>query len=204
MGRQYGVTARAVRVAATAAALTALLTGCGGDGGGEGGAKAKEPPQNAGSVSSAPREPDEPAGGEADPTGPDRSKVLATIDSGSGFHFIVHSAVRDEGGFLTVSATLKNTTSQLLVAKSQWSGDEINVKRTGPSFAGITLVDKTEKKRYYVLRDTEGYPLTTTGITSLEAGKSVAVFAQFPAPPANVTRVDIQVPLMPTATIELS
>jgi hypothetical protein len=194
------VTARAVRAVATAAALTALLTGCGGDGGGDGGAKAKEPPQNAGSVSSAPREPDEPA----DPTGPDTSKVLATIDSGSGFQFVVHSAVRDEGGFLTVSATLKNTTSQLLVAKSQWSGDEINVKRTGPSFAGITLVDKTEKKRYYVLRDTEGYPLTTTGITSLEAGKSVAVFAQFPAPPANVTHVDIQVPLMPTATIELS
>ncbi|MGA4865295.1 hypothetical protein ACPB9J_21865 [Streptomyces lavendulocolor] len=135
---------------------------------------------------------------------PDTSKTLATINSSDGFQFVVHSAVRDSGGFLTVSGTLKNTTSQLLVGKAQWSGTEVNVTRTGPSFAGATLVDKTEKKRYYVLRDTEGYPLTTTGVTSVKAGGSVAVFAQFPAPPASVSQVDLQIPLMPVATIEIS
>ncbi|MFF9629600.1 hypothetical protein [Streptomyces fradiae] len=185
-----------------AAALAVVLSGCGSDAGSDG--KDDERPQNAGSASSAPSDQRGATGAASDPATPDTSKTLATMNSSDGFQFIVHSAVRDPGGFLTVSATLKNTASQMLLTKSQWSGNEVNVKRTGLSFAGITLVDKTEKKRYYVLRDTEGYPLTTTGVSSLEAGKSVAVFAQFPAPPANVTHVDIQVPLMPTATIEIS
>jgi hypothetical protein len=68
----------------------------------------------------------------------------------------------------------------------------------------MTLVDKAEKKRYYVLRDTDGFPLTTTGISLVKAGESVAFFAQFPAPPDSTSQVDIQVPLMPTATIEIS
>ncbi|WP_411574384.1 hypothetical protein [Streptomyces fradiae] len=186
-----------------AAALAVVLSACGSGGAGSD-EKVDERPQNAGSASSAPSEQSDSTGGATDPSTPDTSKTLATLNSSDGFQLIVHSAVRDPGGFLTVSATLKNTASQMLLTKSQWSGNEVNVKRTGLSFAGITLVDKTEKKRYYVLRDTEGYPLTTTGVSSLEAGKSVAVFAQFPAPPANVTHVDIQVPLMPTATIEIS
>ncbi|MEU3446003.1 hypothetical protein AB0H29_02050 [Streptomyces thermolilacinus] len=185
----------------TTVVLVAVLSACGSDGGND---AEKQPPQKAGNVSSTPADQNKPTSGAADPSTPDTSETLATLDGGNGFQFVIHSAVRDEGGFLTISATLKNTSSQLLVAKSQWSGEELNVRRTGPSFAGITLLDKTEKKRYYVLRDTEGYPLTTTGVTSLEAGKSVAVFAQFPAPPANVTHVDIQFPLMPTATIEIS
>ncbi|MCK8679908.1 hypothetical protein [Streptomyces lichenis] len=126
------------------------------------------------------------------------------MDGANGFQFVIHSAQRDAGGFLTVTATVRNTTSKPLIGGPVWSGQEVGVQKTGPSFAGITLVDKTEKKRYYVLRDTEGYPLTTTGVTSVQPGQSISVFAQFPAPPASTTQVDIQIPQMPPATIELS
>lgn len=200
MGTQYGVTARAVRVAATAAALAALLTACG-DGGSDD-AEGRGP-QKAGTVSSAPAGQSTPPR-ESGPTGPDTSTTLATISGGNGLQIVIHSAVREEGGFLTVNGTLKNTTSKLVVTPPQWSGQEIQVQKTGPSLAGVTLVDKVEKKRYYVLRDTEGYPLTTTGINSMQADQAVSIFAQFPAPPATVTQVDIQFPLMPTATIEIS
>ncbi|WP_347104118.1 hypothetical protein [Streptomyces sp. CB03238] len=184
-------------------ALAVLLSACGGGDDGGGGDNAGKEPEKAGSASSAPAE-QPTADTDSGMTVPDTTKTLATINGSDGFQFVVHSAVRDQGGFLTISGTLKNTTSKLLVAKAQWSGTEINVTRTGPSFAGVTLVEKNEKKRYYVLRDTEGYPLTTTGVTSVKAGESVAVFAQFPAPPANVTQVDLQIPLMPVATIEIS
>ncbi len=50
--------------------------------------------------------------------------------------------------------------------------------------AGMTLVDSKGKKRYYVLRDTDNRPLTTANYTpGIEASKSLAFFAQFPAPP---------------------
>ncbi|MCP9944782.1 hypothetical protein LUX12_08325 [Streptomyces somaliensis] len=198
MGARYGVTARAVQVAVTTTALAALLAACGNSGDAK-----NSGPQEAGAVSSAPARESTPPQ-ENGSASPDTSATLATIEGSNGLRITIHSAVRDAGGFLTVNGTLRNTTSKLVVTPPQWSGQEIQVQKTGPSLAGVTLVDKVEKKRYYVLRDTEGYPLTTTGINSMQADQSVSIFAQFPAPPATVTQVDIQFPLMPTATIEIS
>lgn len=183
-----------------AVALAFLLTACSGDAGGDdGGDKA---PAKAGSASSAPAaqgpSPKEDAGG------PDTGKTLATLTGAGGLELVIHTAARDQGGFLTVTGTLKNPTSEMLEAPLEWNGEELQVKKTGPSFAGATLIDKTDKKRYYVLRDTEGYPLTTTGVTSVKAGESIVVFAQFPAPPATTTQVEFQLPKMSPATIEIS
>ncbi|MEV3989391.1 hypothetical protein AB0J57_10795 [Streptomyces sp. NPDC049837] len=184
-------------------ALAVLLSACGSGGEGGGSDSADKEPEKAGSASSAPADPGKPAE-DTGPTVPDTSATLATINGSNGFQIVIHSAVRDQGGFLTVTGSLKNPSSKMLIAPPQWSGQEVSVKQTGPSFAGITLLDKTEKKRYYVLRDTEGYPLTTTGITTVKAGETISMFAQFPAPPANTTQVDIQIPQMPVATIEIS
>ncbi|MEU3045559.1 hypothetical protein ABZ705_03345 [Streptomyces sp. NPDC006984] len=142
--------------------------------------------------------------GEDGATVPDTSRTLATIRGSNGFEFIVHSAVRDEGGFLTVNGTVRNQSGGREGVPLAWNGQEAQVKARGRSLAGVTLVDKTEKKRYYVLRDTDGYPLTTTGVGHMDNGESVTFFAQFPAPPATTTEVDILVPEMPVATIELS
>lgn len=152
------------------------------------------------------KSPSAPAADKSDggTTVPDTSKTLATINGTNGFQITVHTATRDDGGFLTVTGTIKNTSTKQLIAPIQWNGQESRVKRTGPSLAGTTLVDKAEKKRYYVLRDTDGFPLTTTGITIVKAAESVAFFAQFPAPPDGTSQVDFQVPLMPSATIEIS
>ncbi|OKK06944.1 hypothetical protein AMK26_09225 [Streptomyces sp. CB03234] len=201
MSNRYGMAPRRAAAGVTAVALAVLLSACGGgDGGGNDGAD-KEP-EKAGSASSAPSDPGKSE--NAGPTTPDASQTLATINGSNGFQIVVHTAVRDQGGFLTVTGTLKNTTAKMLIAPSNWNGQELNVKRTGPSLAGATLVDKVEKKRYYVLRDTEGYPLTTTGISAVKAGESISIFAQFPAPPATTSQVDFQLPLMPPATIEIS
>ncbi|MEV0779076.1 hypothetical protein [Streptomyces sp. NPDC050428] len=170
------------------------LTACGS---GDDGAK------DDGSSSSAPSG-DKPKDGGGGSTVPDTSQTLATINGNDGIQLVVHTAVRDDDGFLTVTGTLKNTTDDRVGAPISWNGDESQVRRTGRSLAGLTLVDKQEKKRYFVLRDTEGYPLTTTGISSLKANESIGVFAQFPAPPESTTQVDFLMPAMPAATIEIS
>ncbi|MFE1960054.1 hypothetical protein [Streptomyces sp. NPDC059479] len=198
MSMWHGAKARrAAAVALAATALTVSLTACGSGGGND----AKE---NGGSSTSGEPSADTPkddgAGGET----PDTSQVLATMSNGNGLEIAFHSAKRDEGGFLTVTGTLTNTSSKQQYAPVEWNGQEQQVRRTGRSFAGFTLVDKAEKKRYYVLRDTDGYPLTTTGVVAVKPDEKVAVFAQFPAPPDSTTQVDIQLPLMPTATIEIS
>lgn len=199
MGMRCGATARSATTGMAAVTLAFLLTACGGDtGGDEGGGK---PPGKAGSASSAPVEQDPP---KDEGGGPDTSRTLATLSGAGGFELVIHSAARDQGGFLTVTGTLKNPTSGTLDAPLEWNGEELQVKKTGPSFAGATLIDKTDKKRYYVLRDTEGFPLTTTGVTTVKAGESIVIFAQFPAPPATTTQVEFQLPKMSPATIEIS
>ncbi|MGW6458568.1 hypothetical protein ACWF94_22085 [Streptomyces sp. NPDC055078] len=198
--RHGAKTRRAVTAVLAAAALSLSLTACG-DGGDDGSDR-----KNPGSVSSdkgAPEGTGQPTDGGG-PTVPDSGKTLATIKGSNGFEFTVHSAVRDDGGFLTVSGAVRNTSAKRQIPPIQWNGQENEVKRTGRSFAGMTLVDKTGKKRYYVLRDTEGYPLTTTGMTAFDAGQGIDFFAQFPSPPDGTDSVELQIPLMPTATIEIS
>ncbi len=195
--RHGAQTRRAVTAVLVAAALSFSLTACGGD---DNGSDKKD----GDTASSAPGRPQESKDDGGGANVPDKSKTLATITGSNGFEFTIHSAARDDGGFLTIAGAVENTGDKRQLAPIQWNGQESQVKRTGRSFAGMTLVDTAGKKRYYVLRDTDGFPLTTTGLSSLDAGESVDFFAQFPSPPNETTKVDVQIPLMPTATIEIS
>ncbi|MEV5984535.1 hypothetical protein AB0L85_05870 [Streptomyces sp. NPDC052051] len=139
-------------------------------------------------------------------TVPDTSKVIATLKgSDAGIEMVLYSVTRNEGGFVTVNGEIKNASGKRYTTPLQWSGEEKDVARAGRSLAGMTLVDSKEKKRYYVLRDTDNRPLTTTGFKpSLSADSSLQFFAQFPAPPESTTEVELQFPGFPNAPIEIS
>ncbi|MES4891707.1 hypothetical protein [Streptomyces sp. NPDC096012] len=129
---------------------------------------------------------------------------LAELKGSEGLLLQITSAQRDSGGFLTVNGVLKNDGAKSLLVPSALSGNETEIIRNGTSLGGATLVDPQGKKRYYVLRDTEGRPLTTTGFSTLKAGDSLAVFMQFPAPPANTSEVEFQLPTFASAGIKIS
>ncbi|PRH78881.1 hypothetical protein C6N75_12580, partial [Streptomyces solincola] len=188
----HGFTARRAAFGAAATVLALTLVACGKSDGSD------DAPRESSAASATRPAPNEqtPSEGSRESPEPAPSQPLATITGANGFEVLIYSAQRDSGGFLTVTGSLKNTTAKPLIAPINWSGEEVSVKRTGPSLAGVTLTDKTEKKRYYVLRDTEGFPLTTTGITSVKAGESISIFAQFPAPPAGTAEVDFQLSLI--------
>lgn len=129
---------------------------------------------------------------------------LAEVKGPSGLLLRITDAVRDSGGFVTVNGALKNDGSEVAVIPLELSGNETEIMNNGRSLGGATLVDSKSKKRYYVLRDTEGRPLTTTGFSTLKAGESIDVFLQFPSPPADTTDVSFQLPLFPSAVIKIS
>ncbi|WP_086828660.1 hypothetical protein [Streptomyces sp. NRRL B-24572] len=132
------------------------------------------------------------------------TETLALAKGQKGLELAINSAERDTGGFLTVKGQLRNRSDSSLALPSQMSGDETEVVKHGTSLGGATLVDSVGKKRYYVLRDTDGRPLTTIGLDILPAGKAVDVFLQFPAPPANSTEVSFQLPTFEPAALKLS
>ncbi|GAA3927997.1 hypothetical protein GCM10022244_41410 [Streptomyces gulbargensis] len=173
---------------------TLALVGCGADG----------VPQNdkKPTVSASPAPSD--AATQVPPQDEEPAATLALVKGQKGLELSVHAADRDQGGFITIKGRLKNTSQVATVLPAQMSGDETEVVKHGNSLGGATLIDSVGKKRYYVLRDTDGRPLTTSGLDSLGPGKSTSVFMQFPAPPATTTEVSLQLPTFEPATLKLS
>ncbi|MEU9256274.1 hypothetical protein AB0D66_31195 [Streptomyces sp. NPDC048270] len=128
--------------------------------------------------------------------------MLATVNGESGIVMVINSVARDAGGFVTVNGQIKNSGDKDFNGTAAWRGNELT--GGGESVAGATLVDRVGKKRYYVLRDTEGRCLCTTGVSLVKAGGSIPFFAQFPAPPADKSEVDFTLPTFATATIKIS
>ncbi|MET8168458.1 hypothetical protein ABZT34_30070 [Streptomyces sp. NPDC005329] len=187
-------TAKVRRGTVTLAVVTGLALGataCGG-----GGNDDKKPQSSASPSKSSGSQPGTQDGQSDEP--------LAELKGPSGLLLQITSAVRDTGGFVTVNGVLKNDSGTSVVIPSALSGNETEIINNGRSLGGATLVDSKSKKRYYVLRDTEGRPLTTTGFSTIKAGESIDVFLQFPAPPASSTDVSFQLPLFPSGVIKIS
>ncbi|CCB76583.1 Secreted protein [Streptantibioticus cattleyicolor NRRL 8057 = DSM 46488] len=180
----------AVSAAFTVLAVVAFAAvGCGGPAGGS-----PAPPGT-----SAPA----PGSSGARGTAAGGRQPLATIKGTGGVVVTIDSATRDPGGFVTVTGQVRNTGTEPFTGTSAWRGDEEELQKNGGSLAGATLVDTLGRKRYYVLRDTEGRCLCTTGLDVIRAGASLPVYAQFPAPPATTTQVDFDLPTLPPASIVL-
>lgn len=103
-----------------------------------------------------------------------------------------------------MSGEIKNDGSEDVRVPIETRGDETEIMRHGASFGGATLVDSASKKRYYVLRDTDGRPLTTTNLPKIKPGATVPVFMQFPAPPTDTSEVTFQLPTFASGTIQIS
>ncbi|MFF0214106.1 hypothetical protein [Streptomyces vinaceus] len=194
MSTRHSAKVRGGVAAAVAALLVTAAAGCGG--GDDNKPKAPQDPSSK-SQGDSPKTP-----APNDSPKPTPTEVLATVNGEAGMTLTINRAARDAGGFLTVEGQLKNTGTGPYVNTAPWRGNELN--SSGVSVAGVTLVDKAGKKRYYVLRDTDGRCLCTTGLAIIEAGQSVPFFAQFPAPPAATTEVEMSLPTFATATIKIS
>jgi hypothetical protein len=176
---------------AVAAGLAVGVAGCGG-----GGDDDKKPEASASTSSAGGSDPSTQEGQDEAP--------LAELKGSSGLLLQVTSAERDAGGFVTVAGALKNDGAERITVPPAVRGDETEILRHGMSLGGATLVDSKAKKRYYVLRDTDGRPLTTTGFSSIKPGESISVFVQFPAPPTSTAEVTFQLPTFASATITIS
>ncbi|MGW3170133.1 hypothetical protein [Streptomyces sp. NPDC001153] len=192
MSMRFTAKARRGMVALTVVAGLAVgVTGCGG------GAGDDKKPHSSASASH---------GGNSGPSAQEgqSDQPLAELKGSDGLLLQITSAQRDSGGFVTVNGALKNDGAGDLLIPSALSGNETEITRNGPSLGGATLVDSKGRKRYYVLRDTEGRPLTTTGLGTLKGGQSLPVFMQFPSPPTDTTEVTLQLPTFSSATIKIS
>ena len=62
------------------------------------------------------------------------------------------------------------------------------------SIGGVHLIDAVGKKKYLVLRDTEGKCVCSSGMKSVQPGSRISLYAKFPAPPESVEKISIVIP----------
>lgn len=189
---------RATIAVAFAASAAITLAGCGGGGGG-GGDKGGDKPSTSASAS----KPSTSAGAGGDTPSATPTQILAQIKGEKNIEVTITSAVRDSGGFITVQGVITDNGTDYFSA-DDWVGTETALSASGASVAGAVLVDEAGKKRYYVLRDTDGRCLCTMGLVGIKPKESRPFFAQFPAPPAATTQVSFELPTMPPAKITIS
>ncbi|MYW64834.1 hypothetical protein GTY65_12265 [Streptomyces sp. SID8379] len=189
--RRTTTTRRALAAVAITTGLVFSLAGCGGDGDKEDGA----------SKSSAPATQRE-SGDKPEASQSSTGEPLVEVKS-NGITLKVTSAKRDQGGFVTLNGSVTNGTSHVWVG-STWKSDERELASNGGSLAGASLVDQAGKKKYLVLRDTQGRCLCTKFEGGISQGQSTDWFAQFPAPPEGTTSVQLQVPTMPPAQLDIT
>ncbi|TGB10169.1 hypothetical protein [Streptomyces sp. MZ04] len=186
-------TCRAMTAVAITTGLVLTVAGCGGGDSGD-----EDKPDKGAPSSSPAKNGDDEKKTEA----PATDKVLAEAKDGD-ISVTINSALRDGGGFVTVSGTVTNNGSRSWLA-ANWASDERELRSNGGSLSGASLVDNDGKKKYLVLRDTSGRCLCTKFSGQVRQGDTTSWFAQFPAPPEGTSKVNFQVGSMPPAPIEIT
>lgn len=73
-------------------------------------------------------------------------------------------------------------------------GDSDQGAKDYNSIGGVTLIDGTNKKKYFVVRDTESNCVCSRGLKPISAKSRGNVWAKFPAPPDDVQKISIVIP----------
>jgi len=106
---------------------------------------------------------------------------------------VVTELKRTSGGTVSLKLTLVNGSSKRLGFGYDFADKDHEI-RDHATVGGIQLIDEANKKKYFVVRDTEGKCVCSSGMHDLAAGESVNVWARFPAPPDDVQKISVVVP----------
>ena len=121
--------------------------------------------------------------------------VIATADGETdGIKAEILDLKRDSGGTVTLKFTLVNNSKQD-VGFGYGFGDDANFHITDfDSIGGVNLVDTVNKKKYMVARDSENHCLCSRGLSGVGPATRKNLYAQFPAPPDDVQKINVVIP----------
>jgi len=121
------------------------------------------------------------------------SKPITTSDGESpGTRVEVQELKRSSGGTVTLKFTMINDSNGQLETGSRFG--ESGQNKDFRSIGGITLIDPVSKKKYLVVRDSEGNCICSVGIPDINSKSRSNLWAKFPAPPQDVKKVSIVIP----------
>lgn len=110
----------------------------------------------------------------------------------SGLSVEVTEFKRTSGGTVNLKFAMINSGDKEVAIHGDYA--EPSSKNDFGSIGGVTLVDAANKKKYFVVRDSDGNCVCSTKIQNIKQGTRAVLWAKFPAPPADVKSLSISVP----------
>ncbi|MCA1605387.1 MAG: hypothetical protein LC775_07935 [Acidobacteria bacterium] len=122
------------------------------------------------------------------------SVVIATADGEkAGTRGEITELKRSSDGTVILKFAIVNDGAEPLSFNYNYGDPQHSIKDFN-SIGGVTLVDGSNKKKYFVVRDTENTCLCSHGLKDIPAKSRGNVWAKFPAPPDDVQRISIVIP----------
>ena len=104
----------------------------------------------------------------------------------------VRDLKRGDGGTMTLRLRLVNESGEAFEGSCLMR--EPGQNDNCGTFSGAYILDATNKKKYLVVRDADGQ-CVCSGVDNIDDGKKMNIWATYPAPPPDVQKVTVIVPL---------
>ena len=120
--------------------------------------------------------------------------VIATADGEKGGTRVDITELKRSGdNTVTLKFAMVNDSPDRLSFGYDYGDPDHSIKDFS-SIGGVTLVDSANKKKYFVVRDTENSCLCSRDLKDIPAKSRGNVWAKFPAPPDEVQKISIVIP----------
>jgi len=120
--------------------------------------------------------------------------IASTEADQGGVRIDITELKRSSGGTVNLKFVITNNGDKYFST----AGERLADKETGSDYrsvSGIHLVDPVNKKKYFVVRDSDKNCLCSQDVADVkEGGGRVTLWAKFPAPPPEVQKITIQIP----------
>lgn len=173
-------------------AVAPLLTACGlGPGGAASTAPSPSPVAANTPASTAPTQAGLSSSSSA--SSPPAGPALASADGEKpGVRIEVQELKRTSGDTLSLKFVVINDSAESYLLYSCVLCDP--EKNDHGTVSGVNLIEGVGKKKYFVVRDTEGACLCSRSLYSVVSNSRANLWAKFPAPPADVSKITVVVP----------
>ncbi len=119
---------------------------------------------------------------------------IASADSETGgVKVVVQELKRTSGGTVSMKFTIANGSDKPVGSGYEFADKDHDIIDHG-SVGGVQLIDEGGKKKYFVVRDTDGKCVCSQKIKEVKPGDSENFWARFPAPPDTVQKITVIVP----------
>lgn len=101
---------------------------------------------------------------------------------------------RTSGNTLTLKFTIINDSSEAMDFSYDFGEEGKYGTIDFNSVGGVNLVDAAGKKKYLVLRDSDGKCVCSRSLKDVQPGSRANLYAKFPAPPESVEKITVEIP----------